>query len=81
MVNGLPYRTTIRVDLDGKNVTVKVWLNGDEIISWRGRQEWFKVEARRPDRWLGMEAHRARIELRSAKVRMIKGDAELVSWE
>jgi len=81
VVNGLPYRTTIRVDLDGKNVTVKVWLNGDEIISWRGRQEWFKVEARRPDRWLGMEAHRGRIELRSAKVRMIRGDAELVNWE
>jgi len=81
IANGLPYRVHVRIDLDGKNVTIKVRLNGREIISWRGKQEWYRVDARRADRWLGIEAHRARIEFRSVKVRMISGESELVNWE
>lgn len=79
--NGRAYRVRARVDLDGTNVTIKAWLDGSEIISWRGKQEWFRHKARRADRWLGLESNRARIEFLSVKLRIIQGKAELLSRE
>jgi hypothetical protein len=81
IVNGRAYRVRIRIDPDGPNATVKVWLDGTEIISWRGRQDWFKDKYRRSDRWLGIVANRDRIHFLSLKVRMMSGEPELVSGE
>jgi hypothetical protein len=81
IVNGRAYRVRARVDLDGANVTIKAWLDGREIISWRGKQEWFRHKARKADRWLGLEANRARIEFLSVRLRIIQGKAELLSRE
>ncbi|MEN8151424.1 MAG: hypothetical protein ABFS86_16530, partial [Planctomycetota bacterium] len=81
IVAGRPYRVHVRVQPDGKNATVKVRLNGREIISWRGKQEWFRHGLRKPDRGIGVEAHKTRVEFRSIKVRMLSGEPELVAPE
>ena len=81
IMKGRRYRARVRVVPDGKNATIKVWLDGKEIISWRGKQEWFHHKAIRPDRRLGLAANQARIEFHSVKLRIIKGKAELLGRE